>query len=85
MPIETHDMHRGKKSVTLNLKDPTHKNAFLKLVESYDVVIDPYRPGVLEKLGLGVATLGEHNPNIILVRISSFGQTGKLRDFAAHD
>lgn len=83
--LEDFDLHRGKKSITLDQKLSDHKKILLELVRSYDVLIDPFRPGVLERLGLGIDKLAEYNPKIILARVSSFGQTGKQSNVAAHD
>jgi CoA:oxalate CoA-transferase len=66
----------NKKSLTLNLKDDKAKAIFKKLVAVSDVVVENFRPGVMERLGLGYNTLCEINPKIIYCAISGFGQTG---------
>jgi CoA:oxalate CoA-transferase len=66
----------NKKSVTLNLKEPEAKVIFLKLTETADVVVENFRPGVMDRLGLGYEELSKVNPKIIYCAISGFGQTG---------
>jgi len=66
----------NKKSITLNTKSPEGKALFLKLVKDADVVVENFRPGVMERLGLGYKTLAEINPRLIYCAISGFGQTG---------
>jgi len=67
---------RNKKAVTLNLREPKGRELFLDLVEKSDVVVENFRPGTLEKWGLGYDVLRERNRGIILVRVSGYGQTG---------
>jgi len=77
--------HRGKKSVTINLKDPEGLAITLKLIALSDVLIDPYRPGVCEKLGIGPdICLGIH-PELVYGRITGWGQDGPLAQAAGHD
>jgi crotonobetainyl-CoA:carnitine CoA-transferase CaiB-like acyl-CoA transferase len=66
----------NKKSVTLNLKEPEARDILLKLARSSDVVVENFRPGVMDRLGLSYATLREANPRLIYCAISGFGQTG---------
>ncbi|HPZ10103.1 MAG TPA: CaiB/BaiF CoA-transferase family protein [Candidatus Eremiobacteraeota bacterium] len=66
----------NKKSITLNLKKPEGKEIFLKLAKESDVVVENFRPGVMDRLGLGYKTLTELNSRIIYCAISGFGQTG---------
>lgn len=75
----------GKKSVTLNLKSEKGRALFLRLVESADVVIENFRPGTMERLGLGYETLKAVNPRIIACSISGFGAWGPLKDAPAFD
>ncbi len=75
----------GKKSVTLNLKPEKGRALFLRLVESADVVIDNFRPGTMERLGVGYETLKTVNPRIIACSISGYGAWGPLKDAPAFD
>ena len=68
--------NRNKKSITLNLKSPEGKEIFKKLVKDADVVVENYRGGTMNKLGLGYDVLKEINPSIIMASLSGFGQTG---------
>ena len=77
--------NRGKLSLNLDLKDADELNILLKLVEESDIFISNYRPGVNEKLGLGLEVLRKINPNIIYVSISGFGETGPLSKAPAYD
>ena len=77
--------HRGKKSVVLNLKDPKDVAAFLKLAESADVVVEAFRPGVVDRLGVGYDVVSAVNPRIVYASISAFGQVGPERQRPAHD
>ena len=67
---------RNKRAATLNLRDPKGRDLFLDLVERSDVVLENFRPGTLEKWGLGYDALRRRNRGIILVRVSGYGQTG---------
>ena len=71
---------RNKKSVALNLKDPRAQQIARQLALEADVVIENYRPGVLEKWGLGYEQLRAENPATVMVRVSGYGQTGPMRD-----
>jgi CoA:oxalate CoA-transferase len=75
----------NKKSVTLNTKSPEGKEIFKKLVRDADVVIENFRPGVMDRLGLGYAVLSEINPRLVYCAISGFGQTGPDADRPAYD
>lgn len=78
-------MNRNKEGMTLNLKDETAKKLFLKMVERADVVIENYRAGTMEKLGLGYDVLKKANPKIIYVAISGFGQKGPYSTWPSFD
>lgn len=78
-------MNRGKKSVVLNLKEERGLEIFYQLVAAADVVIDNFRPGVMARLGIDHDTLTEHNPDIITVSVTGFGEYGPARDKAAFD
>ena len=71
---------RNKKSLTLNLKHPDGLNILKALLADADILIENFRPGVLEKLGLGWDVLHALNPKLVMVRLSGFGQTGPMKD-----
>lgn len=75
----------GKKSVTLNLKHEKGKALLKRLVEEADVLVENYRPGVMDRLGLGYDALKAENPRLIYAAISGFGQDGPWRDRPAYD
>src|SRR5262245_63160294 len=77
--------NRNKRSLTLNLKQPAGREIFLKLVERADVVIESFRPGVMDRLRLGYQTLAELNPRLIYCAISGYGQDGPYRNRPGHD
>jgi alpha-methylacyl-CoA racemase len=76
---------RGKKSVVINLKDPSGIETLLRMVENADVLIDPFRPGVCEKLGIGPDTCLARNPKLVFARMTGWGQDGPLAHSAGHD
>jgi crotonobetainyl-CoA:carnitine CoA-transferase CaiB-like acyl-CoA transferase len=78
-------LNRGKKSVMLDLKDATDRDALLQLCDSADVFVEGFRPGVIERLGLGYETLQARNPRLVYCSLSAFGQDGPYRDRPAHD
>lgn len=78
-------VNRGKRSLTLDLKLAPARDAFLRMVEHADVVVESFRPGVMAKLGVDYAALSARNPKIILCSISGYGQTGPLAERAGHD
>ncbi|MES2932457.1 MAG: CaiB/BaiF CoA-transferase family protein [Pseudomonadota bacterium] len=71
---------RNKKSLTLNMKNPRGQAIAKQLALEADIIIENYRPGVLEKWGIGYEQLKAENPAVIMVRLSGFGQTGPMRD-----
>jgi succinyl-CoA--D-citramalate CoA-transferase len=73
---------RNKKSVTLNLREEEGQDLARRLVAESDVLIENFRPGTMERWGLGYDTLGELNPGLVMVRVSGFGQTGPYRERA---
>ena len=79
------NFNRGKVGVTLNLKEPEGKEIFKEMVKKADVVLENYRPGTMEKLGLGYDVLKEVNPGSIYGSISGFGHTGPLSKRAGYD
>lgn len=78
-------INRGKRSVSLDLRAIEGRDAFLRLVEQVDVVIENFTPGVMDKLGLGYDALAERNPRLIMCSVSGFGQTGPDRALPALD
>ena len=77
--------HRGKKSISVNLKDAAERESLLKLCESADVLVEAFRPGVVDRLGVGYAAVSARNPRIVYCSIAAYGQTGPYRDKPAHD
>jgi formyl-CoA transferase len=71
---------RNKRSITLNLKHEDGREVLKKLLAEADILIENFRPGVLEKLGLGWDVLHELNPKLVMVRLSGFGQSGPMKD-----
>lgn len=85
-PMYNKDMSaRGKKSIVLNIKTDEGREALLKLVESADVLLEGYRPGVAEKLGIGPETCAALNPKLVYGRMTGWGQSGPLAQTAGHD
>jgi len=78
-------VNRGKRSVVLDLKVAAARDALLRMAAQADVVVESFRPGVMDKLGLGYAALAAANPAIVMCSISGFGQTGPYVDRAGHD
>jgi CoA:oxalate CoA-transferase len=78
-------INRNKKSVTLNLKSPEGKEIFKQLVKKFDVVVENFRPGTMDKLGLGYNILKEINPRIIYAASSGYGYTGPYKERPAYD
>jgi alpha-methylacyl-CoA racemase len=78
-------VNRGKRSLALDLKAAAGRDAFLKLAAKADVVVESFRPGVLDKLGVGYAALCAANPKTILCSISGYGATGPYAHRAGHD
>ena len=79
------NLNRGKRSVTLNLKHPEGKRVFLELVGHCDVLVENFRPGTMERLGLGYEALRDVNPRLVYASISGFGQTGPYRSRPGYD
>lgn len=78
-------LNRNKRSAVIDLKKPQGKEALLALVRSYDVVLEQFRPGVLDRLGLSHATLLAENPRLVVCALTGYGQTGPLAQRAGHD
>ncbi|MGE5396681.1 MAG: CaiB/BaiF CoA transferase family protein [Chitinophagales bacterium] len=78
-------LNRNKRSAALDLRSDEGKDAFKSLVAVSDVVVDPFRPGSLDKLGLGYRELSRINPRVIVCSLSAFGQTGPIAKEGGHD
>src|SRR3990170_179059 len=78
-------LNRNKQSICLNLKDPRGKEIFLKLARDYDVVLEGFRPGVMDRLGLGYSHVSAINPRIVYCSLSGYGQDGPYRLKVGHD
>ena len=78
-------LNRNKRSIRLDLKHERGREALLRLVREYDVVLESFRPGVLDRLGVGYERMREINPGIVYCAISGYGQTGPKREAAGHD
>jgi alpha-methylacyl-CoA racemase len=78
-------LNRNKRSIRLDLKSEGGREALLRLVREYDVVLESFRPGVLDRLGVGYERMREENPGIVYCAISGYGQTGPKRDASGHD
>ena len=78
-------LNRNKRSMTLNLKSEAGKALFLDLVQSVDIVVENFRPGTMDRLGLGYETLIKANPRLIYAAASGFGQTGPYSQQPAYD
>ena len=78
-------LNRGKKSITLNLKSERGKKIFFQLVATSDVLVENFRPGVMDRLGFDYKTVSEINPRIVYASISGFGNTGPFREKGAYD
>lgn len=82
----SNDAHwRGRRSISLNLKDPSAVEVFLALVKTADAVIEGFRPGVTERLGIGPEECMARNPALIYGRVTGWGQDGPLAQEAGHD
>lgn len=78
-------LNRGKKSIAIDLKDAAARESLLPLIKEADVVVEQFRPGVMDRLGLGYDALNAINPRIIYCAITGYGQTGPRAGVAAHD
>jgi crotonobetainyl-CoA:carnitine CoA-transferase CaiB-like acyl-CoA transferase len=76
---------RNKRSIGLNLKDPQAQEAFLRLAETADVVVEGFRPGVVKRLGADYETVSKRNPRIVYCSLSGYGQTGPYSQLVGHD
>lgn len=78
-------LNRGKKSLTLNLKSDEGRRLLLRLAERSDALIEGFRPGVMERLGLAYETLAQQNPRLVYLSITGYGQQGPYKSKAGHD
>ncbi len=78
-------LNRNKDSLALDLKSEEGRAVIFRLLQDYDIVIEQFRPGVMQRLGLDEATLRQHCPGLIYCALTGYGQTGPYRDRAGHD
>ncbi len=78
-------LNRNKRSIRLDLKSDGGRAALLRLVREYDVVLESFRPGVLDRLGVGYERMREENAGVVYCAISGYGQSGPKRDASGHD
>ena len=78
-------LHRGRKSIAVDLKNPQGVEITLELIEQADIVVEGFRPGVMERLGLGPEVCLERNPKLVFGRMTGWGQDGPLSQAAGHD
>ena len=78
-------LNRGKRSIRVNLKEERGREVLLRLVGEYDVLLESFRPGVLDRLGVGYERLREENPGLVYCAITGYGQDGPYRDRSGHD
>jgi len=78
-------LNRGKRSIRVNLREEAGREVLLRLVREYDVLLESFRPGVLDRLGVGPERLREENPGLVHCAITGYGQDGPYRDRAGHD
>ncbi|MCA1833984.1 MAG: CaiB/BaiF CoA transferase family protein [Actinomycetota bacterium] len=78
-------LNRGKQSMTLNLKDPRGVEVLGKLCETHDVLLESFRPGVMDRLGAGFDVMSARNPSLVWCAITGYGQDGPYKDRAGHD
>ena len=78
-------VNRNKRSLALNLKASAGRDAFLRLARHADVIVESFRPGVVDRLGVGYAAVAALNPRIVYCSITGYGQTGPYRDRVGHD
>jgi alpha-methylacyl-CoA racemase len=82
---EPADEHRGKRSIALDLKSEAGRSAAWALLERADVLIEGFRPGVMERLGFGPESVAARNPKLVYGRVTGWGQHGPLAQAAGHD
>ncbi len=85
MSVHFIGLNRSKRSIALNLKKPGGADVLKKLVEGADVLLESFRPGVMDRLGVGYEALRAVNPRLVYASVTGYGQTGPYRDRAGHD
>ena len=78
-------LQRNKRSIALNLKEPDAQKIFHKLAETADVVVEGFRPGVMDRLGAGYEKVRSINPRVVYCSVSGYGQDGPYSQMAGHD
>lgn len=78
-------VNRNKRGIRLDLKQPSAVQAFLDLARSADIVVEGFRPGIVDRLGIGYEQVSAVNPRVVYCSITGYGQTGPFRDLAGHD
>ena len=78
-------LNRGKRSIRVNLKEERGREVLLRLAAEYDVLLESFRPGVLDRLGVGYERLREENPRLVYCAITGYGQDGPYRERSGHD
>jgi alpha-methylacyl-CoA racemase len=78
-------LNRNKRSIRIDLKNEAGREVLLRLARDYDVLLESFRPGVLDRLGVGYERLREENPGLVYCAISGYGQSGPKRDASGHD
>jgi crotonobetainyl-CoA:carnitine CoA-transferase CaiB-like acyl-CoA transferase len=79
------NLNRTKRCITIDLKSDDGRTALWRLIDEADVLVEGFRPGVMERLGLGYAAVSERNPRLVYCSVSAFGQTGSMAHHPAHD
>ena len=85
LPYRLNIMNRGRRSVSVNLKSKAGIETVLKLIDQADALVEGYRPGVMERLGLGPEVCLARNPRLVFGRMTGYGQTGPMASVAGHD
>lgn len=83
--VATNPLSRGKRSVVADLKDPSGVSLVLELARHADVLVDPYRPGVCDRLGVGADVVRRTNPGLVVAQVTGWGQHGRRASDAGHD
>jgi alpha-methylacyl-CoA racemase len=78
-------LNRNKRSIRIDLKNEAGREVLLRLVREYDVLLESFRPGVLDRLGVGYERMRQENPGLVYCAITGYGQTGPKRDASGHD